>query len=250
MINFFFKKEKIVLDCFTYLPYVYDFAKIDSAIKFIPDWWKKTPKFVENQPKPTIKSCPGFVDLYKKGIVIPSWFELEMKIYEQGNKNNYSWFSSNQEFTDRDSHEAYQFEGFCKSNGQNFKITSPWAFKTKENISFVWNQPVWNQRDSLLNFSLLPATINYKYQHGTNINYLIVNGESEKTFKIPALTPLVMMHGLTEKTIEVKNHLVTEKEWERLFGIKKLMLDRSPEEFLKLYRKKINLIDKIDEMNK
>jgi hypothetical protein len=247
---FFFKKQKMVLDCFTYLPYVYDFAKIDYAVKFIPEWWKQTPRLVEGKNKPTIKSCPGFVDFYKKGIAIPSWFELEITVFEKDNKNFYSWESSNKDVHTDNSHEVCQFDKFAGINGQNLKITSPWAFKTKENISFVWSQPTWNLRNLLCNFTLLPANIEFKYQHGTHINYLILNNETEKTFNIPALTPLAMLHGLTEKEIKIKNHLVDENTWKRFFGIENLILNRNPKEFITLYREKKQLIDKINLMEK
>jgi hypothetical protein len=244
--NFFFKKEKIVLDCFTYLPYAFDFAKIDHAIKHVPEWWKNTPRFVDGKYKPTIKGCPGFVEFYKKGIVIPSWFELEIKVFEEHNKNFYSWESSNKDFNTDQSHEHYQFEKFAGVNGQNLKMTSPWAFKTKSNISFAWTQPTWNLKELLSNFSLMPAVINYKYQYGTNINYLVLNTEVEKTFNIPALTPLVMLHPLTEKNVEIKNHLVTESEWKRLFGIENLIMNRNSKEVLELYKRKVELINNIE----
>ena len=247
--NFIFKKKSVVIDCFTYLPYVHDFAKINQAIKYVPDWWKETSNLAETG-RPTIKSCPAFLDFYKKGIVIPSWFDLEITVDEKNSKNSYSWEASTKDFNIDSSHNSSEFEKFAGNNASNFKITSPWAFKTKENISFVWSQPTWNLREVLSNFTLLPATVNYKYQHGTNINYLVVNSEVKKTFRIPALTPLVIMHGLTDRPIEIKNHLVSETEWKRLtFGIENLILNRNPTELTEMYKKKIQLTNKIDSIN-
>ena len=41
---FWFKKPKVILECFTTEEIVYEHAKIDSAVKFFPDWWKKNKK--------------------------------------------------------------------------------------------------------------------------------------------------------------------------------------------------------------
>ena len=73
---FFIKQEEIVLDCFTHLAYAYDYAKIDWAMKYAPDWWRELPSKVpdSNPPLVTLKHCNAVIEYYKKGIVIPSWF--------------------------------------------------------------------------------------------------------------------------------------------------------------------------------
>jgi hypothetical protein len=69
---FIFKKPKLVIDCFTDRPGVFNFSKIDYAHKFYPEWWKQTPKsFIENiYEMSTIKKCRGIIDTYKQGL----WF--------------------------------------------------------------------------------------------------------------------------------------------------------------------------------
>ena len=83
----FFRKKKnddIILDCYTYNPYAYNFAKINYGYHYIPEWWKKTPKIVEKRIA-TIKNCPAFVEYYTKGIVLPMWCELIIQIKPKGN---------------------------------------------------------------------------------------------------------------------------------------------------------------------
>ena len=43
---FFFRKPKLVVDAFTSELYqhAFDYAPVDYATKFYPDWWKKLPK--------------------------------------------------------------------------------------------------------------------------------------------------------------------------------------------------------------
>jgi hypothetical protein len=254
MKNFFFKKSEVILDCFTCVPHVYDFAKINNGSKFIPDWWKETPPIVfgDNREIGTIKNCVGLIDFYKKSIVIPSWFELDLNICEKNHPDDhwYSVRSSTDSVSTAFSHSPHQFEKFARATGKNVKLTSPWAFRTREDIYFTWTQPTWNMRDILSDLTLLPAVVNYKYQHTTNINYLIDNHDQPRTVTIPALTPLAILHPLTEKNVIIKNHLVSEQEYTRIFGVEKLALIRNPKEMNQGYYKRKDLLNKAESLSK
>jgi hypothetical protein len=242
----FNKSKEIVLDCFTHVPYVYDHAKIDHATKFIPNWWKETPA-VNVDSEATIKNCPGFIEFYKKGIVIPSWFEMDVDILEQGNPELYRWQASNQDVNTDNSHKPSQFFGFAGESGKNIKITSPWAFRTKEEIYFTWTQPTWNMRDLLCDLTILPATVNYKFQHATEINFFIVNQLQSKKINISPLTPLAILHPLTERKIKIKNHLVSKEEWLRIFGVDRFLFRRNSDDAVKFYNRKKKLQTSIEE---
>jgi hypothetical protein len=250
MINFFIKNKKIILDCFTYLPHVHEYAKIDHGIKYVPEWWRETPPQLKERDLLTIKKCPAFLNFFKKGVVIPSWFELELSIAGAGD-DSYTWrWEASSDFVDSSqSHDGIQFERFAGNNGGNFKLTSPWLFKTKENIDFVWTQPSWNMRENLSNITLLPAVINFKEQHGTNINYFLENNENKKTCKIDSLTPLVILHPLTEREIEIKNHLVTKEEFERIrIGVNYFIFNRNSDDIMLKSKKRSNILKKVQEL--
>jgi hypothetical protein len=224
---FFFKRKDVVLDCFTKLPYVYDYAKIDYATKYIPEWWKNTPKTVEGKgSRGTIKNCVAFIEYYKRGIVMPSWFEMELTIHELGRADDH-WYTYTRSTSDADidsSHTPWQFANFAGDDGKNIKFQSPWGFKTKDEIYFSVQQPTWNLRPLLHHVNILPAVVNYKYQHFTHVNMFITNREREQEFTIKPLTPLLMLHPLTERNVVVKTHLVDDKEWNRQFGVYNLMI--------------------------
>jgi hypothetical protein len=243
-----FKKSEVVLDCFTHLPYVYDCAKINYANKFMPAWWKNTPE--SNNDNPTIKHCAGLIDFYKTGIVLPSWFEMELTIAKLGQEKWCDWESSNTDVDTSSSHTPDQFEGFAEVDGTNLKLTSPWLFKTKEDINFTWTQPTWSMRELLGNITVLPATINFKYQHVTNINLFVINKEQAQQCRIKPLMPLAILHPLTDKKITIKNHLVSKDEWERHLGVGKLILKRYPKEWISFYKTKKDLHKKIENINK
>jgi hypothetical protein len=249
MFDFFIKKKPLVLDCFTYSSHAYDYAKIDDASKYIPDWWKNTPKINEKTQEATIKSCHGFTEFFNRGIVIPSWFELELKI-ENKELKTWQWNCSSSDFTTSDSHTNSQFDFFANEFGHNIKITSPWLFKMKENIQFVWSQPTWNMRNNLFKMSILPGVINFKTQYATHINYLVENKDYEQICLIEPMTPLVILHALTEKNIVIKNHLISSEEFIRQRdGIHNLLLFRNAED-VRLKRKKIEkLQNKLNDIN-
>ena len=75
MISFFTKNKKITVDCFTPYRDVYEYAKIDHAIKYIPEWWKNTPGVHPEQDIQTVKKCPAFLNFYKRGIIIPNCYK-------------------------------------------------------------------------------------------------------------------------------------------------------------------------------
>jgi len=223
----FFKKTEVVLDCFTYVSHAYDYAKIDYGKKYFPDWWKNTPKTVMYQNEintPTIKTCSGLIDFYTKGIVIPSWFEMELTLKNDGEKICAINSSFDVDFSS--THARIQFEDFAKHDGENLKFTSVWYFRTKENINFVMSQPTWSIRNVIPSMSMLPGVVNFRYQHHTEINYLLLYDKKETTVSIPPLTPLAIYHPMTEKNIKIKNHLVSKDEWLRLVGVEKLILKK------------------------
>jgi hypothetical protein len=243
---FFIKPSVVYLDCFTYLPYVYDYARIELATKYFPEWLIKTPKYNQDNV-PTIKNCAGVKDYYKKGIVIPSWFEMELNLSKQTSVEgfDYVWSASNKDIDTNFSHSGDEFYGFCLDDGMNIKLTSPWLFKTNKNIDFTWTQPVWNTRNMIEKLTVLPAVINFYYQHITHINFFTTSPKDIATLAIhiPAKTPLVMLHPMTEKNVVIKNYLTDKKEYDRILGVEKLFLSNTKEQIASIYNRKKKLID-------
>lgn len=246
--NFFIKDKEIVLDCFTSIPHVYDNAKISHAIHYIPEWWQKLPGFIDDQLA-SMKHCTAFKEFFKSGIVVPSWFAMNLKVNRLGEETWWEWEASNDSIRTDNSHHACQFDGFAGEAGKNIKITSPWAFKTKDNINWVWSKPTWNVRDYLDSLELLPGVVNYKYQHATEINFFVQNKQTIQEIHIPPLTPLAMLHPMTEKKIIIKNHLVDEKEWNRIFAVDKLFFKRNAFDAVKFWNNKKKLYNKIENIN-
>lgn len=248
--NLFKKKEdEIILDCYTYLPYVYETAKINYAYKFIPDWWKNTPKFTSDNTDASIKNCLGLKEYFRKGIVIPSWFGLQLKIHPLNHLEGmtYSYQSSTSYFKDI-SHSTEQFSLLASNNKVNFKIHSPWLIKSNDTTNFIWSHPLYHlNKFTDSNFDVMPAVVNYKYQHDTHINTIITQEEDTESFiEIEPLTPLVMIHPLSDKKIKFRYHLLSEEEWYQKNSTEYYMFSNTARETSNFYRNKKNLKEKIE----
>jgi len=235
----------IILDCYTYNPYAYNFAKINYGHHYVPEWWKNTPSIVEEHP--TIKSCPAFIEYYKKGIVLPMWCEVEVQIQPKG-EGLFTWKSAQKEFSITE-HQQEQFKGFAKEDGYNLKIISPWFIKCKEEINFTFTQPIWNQRDTMFNLILTPGIVSFKSQMFSNLNYFFQQKDIQQDINIQPLTPMVIMHPMSERKVKLRHHLLTSKDKDGFETLghhtNGLLLDRYPEPMSK---KKKSLFEKIDKM--
>jgi hypothetical protein len=229
---FKFPKKKIVLDCFTTKEGVLATAPIVPAIKLIPDWWKKLPqsyKEFDFIPTGTMKNCTGMVEYYKKSIVLPLWSDL---IVEINSPSEYRW-----QFADRsssvNSHNMdKQATDFLK-NYIHLKLISPWFFKTKESINWVWSHPAYSYPNSNSVVSL-PAVVNYSQQNTSNINLLFDSG-SPKTVVIGHGQPMVHITPMSDRKVEICRHLISEKEWLQLKD-----LNNNPICFVNSYIKRMN----------
>lgn len=212
---FIFKKSKIVLDCFTFDESIIKTMPIDFANKHFPEWWKKLPKSYKpnNQffESATMKTCAGMVDYYKNSICIPLWSELCIKI-ENG---RYVW-----QFADKRTkaivHEQEQRQGFMPSNQfGHMKIDSPWMFKTKESLNWVWSQPFYSFENPSALF-VLPGVVNYSEVCITHIN-LGIPLDKNRTINLDFGQSMVHITPMTDKEIEIRRHLISEKEFNEMY---------------------------------
>ena len=252
------EEEPIYLDCYTSSHYAYNHAKIDYAKRYLPEWFKRHKKFTGEEAL-TIRFCPAVSDYYTKGIVIPLWGEVKMTVHALGGEETYSWASSNPDFDlHTQSHPKYQWEGFGSDNLVNVKFVSPWAFKTREPLYFSWGQPLWSQPNSFNSLVGMPAAIQFKTQFATNINYIVEQKAEPQTINLAPLTPMAMLHPMTERRVEIRNHLVDERKFALLMQSGGGMLlddtgqmDDLREQLFSGFRaKRQKFWDKADELNK
>ena len=212
MILFKFPQKKIVLDCFTYLEQVIETAPIVPAMKIMPDWWKELPNSYlkpSGVETPTMKSCAGMVDYYKKSIVIPLWSEMYIHVRSD---TDYNWVFSDGSSSASIHDVKQQAAGFL-NNYAHIKMLNPWLLQTKESINWVWSHPVYAFPNSH-NIVSLPAVTNFFDQASSHINIMIAAKEELKV-TLPQGQPLAHITPMSDRKIEVVRHLITQQEFSR-----------------------------------
>jgi hypothetical protein len=218
---FWFKRKEIVIDCFVANRTIHEAFTIAPANKFFPDGWKTMPKtknikvHKEQYPDceleielPTIKKCVGLIELFTTGFIIPSWVDFGIEINKDG---KHMWCGAGDIIVDQ--HPAWQlWEGLYDGYG-HAKIASPWLIKEKTGIKFSWNECDWHNTHNLDKFRILSGVTNFKFQHQTNINLFL---KRNSTMYVKAGSPLVHIIPITENSVKIKTHLVTDVEMKAL----------------------------------
>jgi len=201
---FFWKKRKSVqVRCYPTFSQIRDLFPITHTKKFIPDWWKTLPSTIADtsgKETTTLKSCPGFIELYKRGISLPMWRDTVVK-YDQNRildvevstgEDINQWFVL---------HPPEQM-GNAFSPCLHLKVISPWFLETAEPVPFLMIDMMWN-RKTLQDYSIPPGVLEFKYQHGTHVNMFFEPTTEYKEVKFQAGTPLIQLIPLTDIDIEL-----------------------------------------------
>jgi hypothetical protein len=204
------KSKKVTLDCFTTNSGVAEFFPISNSVDFYPDWWKNLPKYYDistngiKHTSTTIKTCSGFIDLYKNSLTIPMWSEF---IIEFDANNNFKWISPSVCGSVL-SHDPQQLGPKFKDYSQ-VKLISPWIISEKSGINFHFTGAFWNQLDTFEDFIITPGVVNYKNQVTTHINLIT----HKKRLEFKAGQPMVNIIPMTEKKVQIKIHQISEDEY-------------------------------------
>ena len=229
---FWFKKKEIVLDCFTTDPFAFEYAPISHASKHIPEWWKDLPSHVtfhnglsnhNNKEVPSMKACRGFTDLFMSSYVLPFWGHLQINLIDGTQLTseydiNYTLDSGVQPLV---SHLNSQFTGFTSKEFKHIKLASPWKLRTNTYVKFLLGDCIWNRRN-LTDYNILPGVLDFKYQPNVNINLMSDYRQSPRLIKFEPASPLAMITPLSEKNIELKLHLIDNKEMEKVMPFNRI----------------------------
>lgn len=217
----FWKSNTIKLRCFTNRADIFETAQVTKAVNFLPEWWKGLPKSIPDPtglfPNPTMKHCVGFIEYFRKSIVVPFWSDLALAVGPVGTEY-FRW-----QFSDRMSeieiHAGQQRGSFLDSNlFQNVKIDAPWRFVCDEPIQWVLNGAFWttDAPDQLL---FPPGFLDFNYQREANLNFFIRRNLEEQKLLIPAFSPAVFLVPLTDKKVIVECELVSEDKFRQLSSL-------------------------------
>jgi hypothetical protein len=210
---FFFKPKTINIDCFTTRQEIFNLFPIDYSHKFYPEWWKKLPKTLEDDgitTGSTMKKCVGFNQFFQNSLTIPLWCDFSLRIYPEDGRYDVKFSDGKSEFG---YHPYTQMEGLvAKETFIHLKLISPWAFNCKDDINWSWIQHTWNF-SPIDKCIIPPASVDYKYQNGTNINLFAKSIRQDIIFE--SGQAMVNITPLTERKLKIHNHLVDHKEYEK-----------------------------------
>ena len=138
---FWKKKKNNEIIFWTDLKGLPDIVPIRESKHFIPEWFKKTPPFLpegnELLDVATVKRCPGFVDFFKLGYVVPAWCDFHLEITENGiaPKTPGNAFEV-------DYHGSHQFADHLPEHMKQkaklaFKPACPWRVKTPKGVKML-----------------------------------------------------------------------------------------------------------------
>jgi hypothetical protein len=211
---FNFLKKDVVVHCYTSQAPVFNYAPIQNSSVFIPQWWKKLPKSY-NTPNslfeaPTMKGCIGFTDLYKQGFMLPIWCDVKIEIGSTG-LGGYRYHFSGAGSSMTSHAQMQRGDAFCETEYQHLKINSPWIFECSEDIKFVQLEPFWNN-PTPETMSVMPGVLDFKYQHGANVNTLWKRQSETKIYQLDFGQPLAQFIPLTERNVNFELHLISAEE--------------------------------------
>lgn len=216
----FFKKE-VVLHCYTTNASAFNYAPIQKASAFMPNWWKELPKSIKEKkygtPAPTMKGCSGIVDLYKYGFIMPIWSDLFLRIGKTGTIDYFYKFSDD---ISKITPHSQQQRGaaYPETVYQHLKIESPWLFECSEEINFMQTEVFWN-KENPETMLVMPGIQNFNYQFGTHVNTLWLRKDEEKEYLFDFGSPLTMFIPLTERDVRLQLHLVSAEEMQKRHAV-------------------------------
>lgn len=194
---------------------VFNFSKPERASKFIPKWVKELPdsNFSDESKElfisKTLKTCPGFLNLYKTGFMFPMWSDLNVEVNPDG---QYRY-----QFIDKQSlahhHGAKQINGFELTQSHvHVKLENPWLMTTDKNTDMLFSAPFWN------NFGfgdvvVVPGMYDPKVAPvSANINLFFKKKQEKTVYELFFNQPLVHVVPITKEPLVLKHELVSEKE--------------------------------------
>lgn len=214
---FFFKRKKIHLDCFTQYGVIANDSPIAKTSEFIPEWWRKLPLTVPatneygvELQNPTMRSCIGFTELYRLGVTIPLWSDLNIRI--ASDNYSYQYKMPNNSISD---HPPIQ-HGFTYKNFIHIKITNPWFFKEKTGVSFLCVENPWEKLLHHPKMQIMSGVLNFDYQHSCHINAFFTKESQPYQYNLETGLPLMQLVPLSDNQIEPHVHVVDDAEYLRI----------------------------------
>jgi len=217
--------KKVTLECFTNNSGIHEMFPISPARKFRPEWFehissafKTTNEFGVEHEAPTLKRCDGLIKLYNNGWILPLWADFIIETEADG---RYRWITPHGAVRSQvhDADESTLDSHYPEQMGNMFddyvhiKLIVPWYIREKTGVDFHFGGNTWGIKQHWDDIIILPGILNFKSQHGANINMFM---KKERRIELKHNTPLIQCIPLSKARLEIKNILATDQEYKHL----------------------------------
>lgn len=193
----FFKNNKVIIQS--------NIIPINILKKFLlsfpnnmPTYFKNIPRHFEDngiiwKKNKTIKTCSGFINLFKRSLVFASPFDIEIFIDNGTLKGSVGSTPLQNYFT---IHQQDQFLKYVESDYEVILKFIP-QIRLKSNFSLLVSNPWWH----LNNFEIIPGVVNAK--ETSELNIFIPLKKNQKHLYIKQNTPLCYINFETSKNVNI-----------------------------------------------
>lgn len=217
MFNIFKKPAKLEVHAYTHWHPAHHFTPIVKAHQTLPQWWCDLPVEPRDSrgfhvlKKRNMKTCVGLIDLYKRGIMLEYWNDVVITVTKTGWSQAFQYEPP----PGKDiSHPAFQWgSGF--PGHHHIKLTSPWIIQEDTATPFLFCPATWSH-EQIDGPKIVPGIVNFKYQGQVNVNMFLPIRDQPYDIRIRRGTPLVQLIPLSDKPLELHNHLITPEEHQLL----------------------------------
>jgi len=181
---------------------------LQSAGKFVPSWFKNLPAKgfttytdttgMENTVT-TVRTCPGIVKTLSKGFIVPSPFDILIRV--TGSEYSVTPPPSYKNFIHV--HSAAQINNATGTDFLIIKVVTPYTAHMDKEIEFIYANPVVQNFAELHDYQIPTGIIEFKNQCSINA-FIMVPMNVNKTYTVRAGTPLFQIIPLEQCRINVK----------------------------------------------
>jgi len=234
MFTFFHRNKPLEVRFLTPVDGLVELFPPQPLSRCIPDWWKRTPAYLDapknsrSRPPPkkvnkSAKHCYSIQKTLERGISFPLWMDMFVTVDHKGHAHPYGPPSGPKGLGEQ--HPRTQYPGMLTDDWVNFKFNAMWMAYTEEPAYFYMTNPFYHMDSHT--WQTMPGVIEFHWQHNLNVNTIMKKpvGSDENPaaieYEFKAGDMLAYFIPMTERKIVIKCEQVTQQEWDRLhYGYK------------------------------
>jgi hypothetical protein len=209
-----FSKKKIELTFHTCesKPFA-DILSPAKATSMYPEWFKKiSPK----TDYPSMRSCPGYIEFFKKSIAIPLWRDFEITYRGSEIHNVVTPFISPDDVYHYVQHHHPDQWGRGFTNQPHLKLMNPWLITCNTLTPFMISEASWHKKGN--DYNIPQGVVEYRLNTSCHVNMFLNPSNQEKTLLLEAGEPIVYLTPLEDVEVDIKIKEISEEEWRRLLN--------------------------------